>query len=102
MAFGRYTTPTIVLTFEDAELDLTTAQNVYVTFASGSSRLTKTGEELQVAPKQISVWLTQAETGRFGKSVKVQANWTGTGAVRYQSNIKEIPVDRNLLERVVE
>lgn len=102
MAFGRYTTPTIILTFKDEELDLTTAANVYVTFASGSIRLTKTGEELQVAPKQISVWLTQAETGRFGKSVDVQANWTGNGGVRYQSDIQEIPVDRNLLERVVE
>ncbi len=102
MAFGRYTTPTIIMTFTKQGLDLTAAANVYVTFESNGQKLTKTGEDLEVTEKQISVWLTQAETGRFKQEVEVQANWTGNGGTRYQSNIQTIPVDRNLLERVVE
>ena len=102
MSFGRYTTPTITLTFTEQGLDLTTAANVYVTFSSNGNTLTKTGEDLQVAEKSIGVWLTQAETGRFRENVEVQANWTGNGGTRYQSVIQVIPVDRNLLERVVE
>lgn len=102
MSFGRFTTPTIIMTFEDDDLDLTAAENVYVTFSSGIVTLTKTGDDLQIAEKQIGVSLTQAETGRFGSVVEVQANWTATGGMRYQSDIKQLPVDRNLLERVVE
>ena len=102
MSFGRFTTPVLILTFEEEELDLTTAKNVYVTFRSGIRDVTKTGDDLQVSEKQIGVSLTQADTGRFGTSVEVQANWTAEGGVRYQSNIVELPVDRNILERVVE
>lgn len=102
MSFGRYTTPTITLTFTEQSLDLTTARNVYVTFSSNGYKLTKTDEDLQVTEKTISVWLTQAETGRFREEVEVQANWTANGGMRYQSFIQTIPVDRNLLERVVE
>ena len=102
MSFGRYTTPTITLTFTEQSLDLTAAANVYVTFSSNGNTLTKTGEDLQVAEKSIGVWLKQAETGRFRENVEVQANWTGNGGTRYQSDIQTIPVDRNLLERVVE
>lgn len=102
MSFGRFTTPTIILTFQDADLDLTAAKNVYVTFASGIGTLTKTGDDLQISEKQIGVFLTQVESGRFGTTVEVQANWTGNGGVRYQSDIKVLPVDRNLLERVVD
>lgn len=39
MSIPRGTTPTFALTFEDEELDLTQAENVYVTF----SYITKTG-----------------------------------------------------------
>lgn len=102
MSFGRFTTPTIILTFTDAELDLTSAKNVYVTFHSGVNTFTKTGDDLQVSEKQISVFLTQAETGRFKDTAEVQANWTGNGGVRYQSDIQSLPVDKNLLERIVE
>lgn len=105
MSFGRYTTPTIILSFPSdkyPDLDLTAANNVYVTFTSGINSITKTGEELRIDEKEVGAFLTQADTGRFREFVEVQANWTANGGMRYQSNIVRLPVDRNLLERVVE
>lgn len=46
MSAPRGTTPTLMLTFKEANLDLTEAANVYVTFQFGPTQLTKTGEDL--------------------------------------------------------
>ena len=55
MGLARYTTPTFTLTFTEDALDLTQAQNVYVTFRSGDVLMTKTGADLTIAEKSIGV-----------------------------------------------
>lgn len=103
MSVARGTTPTYILTFEEETLDLTTANNVYVTFRKGAKILTKTGSDIDVAPKQVEVYLSQKETLSFsGDSVDVQVNWTFAGGRRAASEVVTIPLSRQLLEKVVE
>ncbi len=102
MSFPRGTTPTFTLTFDDPDLDLTQAQNVYVTFAYRNSSLTKTGESLTVAEKSIDVYLTQAETLEFPiGDIKVQANWTTASGGRTASEIVSYKVTEQLLNEVI-
>ena len=98
----QFTTPTFTLTFTEQELDLTQAQNVYVTFRCGGGFLTKTGADLQISEKQIDVILSQAETGGMSGNVEVQVNWTLPNGTRAASTIASVMIDRNLLKRVVE
>ena len=48
MGVPQYTTPTFTLNFTEQSLDLTQARNVYVTFKSEGTLITKTGEDLTV------------------------------------------------------
>ena len=99
----QYTTPQFTLTFDDANLDLTLAQNVYVTFQCGQYLLTKTGNDLYIQPKQIGVKLSQAETGGFiPGNVNIQANWTDLGGNRAASDISTFDITKQLLQEVVE
>ena len=103
MSVARGTTPTYVLTFNDDTLDLTAANNVYVTFKKNSKTLTKTGEDITVAEKQIEVYLTQQETLSFSTGgVKVQANWTTVGGRRASSEVVTVGLSEQLLEKVIE
>ena len=103
MGVPQYTTPTYTLTFTEQSLDLTEAANVYVTFKSGANVLTKTGEALTVAAKQITVHLTQQETARFAVGdVLVQANWTLPSGDRVASEVVACKCDEQLLTKVVE
>lgn len=98
----RYTTPTVTLTLPN-EVDLTTADNVYVTFAKQDGVITKTGEDLTVSAHQVEVALTQRETATFkGARVAIQVNWTYSGGQRACSNIAFAEVGENLLDKVVE
>lgn len=102
MGVPLYTTPTFTLTFTEKDLDLTQAQNVYVTFRSGAVFMTKTGEDLTVGEKTISVDLTQEETARFVMgSVEIQANWT-QGNKRIASEVATYDMTKQLLTAVVE
>ena len=99
------TTPTFTLTFADENLDLTSAQNVYVTFHSHhqSSSLTKTGEDLTVEEKSIAVYLTQEETLSFYEGdVEIQANWTSSTGGRCASDIVSYTFSKQLLKEVLE
>ena len=102
MGAARGTTPTFVLTFTEQTLDLTQAVNVYVTFQSAGQTLTKTGEDLTVEAKQISVFLSQEETLAMGDTVKVQANWTKNGGIRAASDIVTYSLSDQLLREVIE
>ena len=102
MNVTQFTTPTFTLVFTDDELDLTQAQNVYVTFRAPNACITKTGTDLTVSEKQISVFLDQYETGQLSDNVEVQANWTLPSGMRAASVISSVYIDRNLLRRVVE
>ena len=103
MSVPQYTTPTFTLTFSEENLDLTTATNVYVTFRSQKGTITKTGEDLTIAEKEIGVHLSQAETGMFSPGyVQIQANWTMMDGERAASDIVSTDISAQLLQRVVE
>lgn len=103
MAVPQYTTPTFTLTFDDPVLDLTVADHVYVTFQCGQYKLTKTGDDLTVAAKQIDVWLSQEETGSFiPGNVNIQVNWTDGAGNRAASDIVTCDISQQLLQAVVE
>ena len=96
------TTPTFVLTFTDQDLDLTQAAHVYVDIA-GAADIEKSDGDLTVEEKQISVYLTQAETLSLGVgTVQIQVNWTGVNGTRAASEIVTYYMGANLLNRVVE
>ena len=101
MGVPRGTTPTLVLTFDDPILDLTTAAEVYVTFKQDANKITKTGENLEVEAKKISVFLSQRETLSFTDGVvEIQANWIGNGK-RAASEIYQFYFSRQLLDEVL-
>jgi len=101
MAIVRGTTPTFTLTFPDT-VDLTEADNVYVTFTSGDIVMTKTGTDLDVTAHEISVYLTQEETFSFGiGNIEIQANWTVNNGNRIASEIKNYAISRQLLNEVI-
>ena len=99
---ARGTTPTFTLTFTEETLDLTQANNVYVTFQSGVKTLTKTGEDLVIAPKQISVFLSQEDTLYLGEVIFIQANWTKNGGIRAASDVVTYQFSPQLLKEVIE
>lgn len=112
MGVPRGTTPVFRLTFEEEELDLTTARNVYVTFKapvklspykSAYKVLTKTGDDLEVSEKEVLVYLSQLETLEFPEgNVKIQANWTTAEGNRIASGVVTYPMTEQLLLKVVE
>lgn len=99
------TTPTFTLTLPD-EVDLTIAQNVYVTFEKGDRELRKTGTDLVVTEHQIDVFLSQEETLSFPSGdVALQVNWTyldGGVTKRAASNIVKVNMKTNLEDTVLE
>lgn len=102
MSVPRGTTPTFHLTFSEEELDLTTASNVYVTFKQNEKRITKSGEDLVIAEKQVDVYLNQKETLSFTQGdVKVQVNWTLANGRRAASEVKTTELSEQLLEKVI-
>ena len=102
MSAPRGTTPTLVLTFTDDNLDLTSATGVYVTFKYGPNDLTKTGEDLTVEAKKITVSFTQEETLAFPEGpMQIQANWTGADGFRAASEIQSFNWSRQLLPEVL-
>lgn len=103
MSIARATTPTFVCTFEDDGLDLTTANNVFVTFEQKTKSLTKSGDGIEVEAKKITIYLDQEETLRFSEGkVEVQANWTMANGRRACSDVVSIDLSKQLLRRVVE
>ena len=103
MGTARGTTPTFRHTFTEEELDLTAANNVYVTYKQGTKSLTKTGEDIAVEPKAVTVYLTQKETLMFKEgTLESQVNWTGSDGKRAASKVKGIELEKQLLDKVVE
>ena len=100
MGVPLYTTPTFTLTFSEQGLDLTQAQNVYVTFRSDGCVITKTGEDITVAEKTVSVLLSQEETSRFSDVVCIQVNWMASGK-RIASEIEKYNMTGQLLTKVI-
>lgn len=104
MGVPQFTTPTITLTFTDADLDLTAAKNIYVTLSQPFYSFTKTGSDLTVTEKTVSLTLTQKECGQFKPgSIQIQVNWTMPDGRRAASNVAVYRgIDLQLLRKVVE
>lgn len=102
MGIPRGTTPTIVLTFSDDNLDLTEAEHVVVSFRGGVT-IEKADDELEISAKMISVFLSQSETLTLAKGeIAVQVNWTYSDGKRAASNIAGFRLTENLVGRVIE
>lgn len=111
----RGTTPTFTFIAPDG-LDMTEAQNVYVTFADSANNeyFTKSGDGLEIKTEtvegetvsSVGVYLSQEETLRFTSGYfYVQINWTypeGGKTKRAASERISIKAKPNLLERVIE
>lgn len=99
----RGTTPTFVLTLEDENVDLTLAENVYVTFSQLPLVITKTGDDLEVSKNEVDVYLSQEETLSFvASTLEIQVNWTYSEGKRASSDIARIHLERNLINEVLE
>jgi hypothetical protein len=98
----RGTTPTFTFTLPDT-VDLTTANNVYVTFAQrNGSTLTMSGDDITVSAQTVDVYLSQEQSLMFAKgNITAQINWTYADGQRACTNIVQIPVDANLLQEVL-
>lgn len=99
----RGTTPTFKLRLKDTSIDLTKADNIYVSFSQKSVRLMKSGEDLEVNGNEVDVYLTQEDSLKFvDGEVEIQINWTYDDGSRACTNIVTINVSKNLIGRVLE
>ncbi len=106
----KYTTPALPLIVED--IDLSTNEDVRVTFEQGTHKFTKSGEDLHITTEThgqqtdttITVVLTQAETGSFDdrSAIQIQVNYINASGRRDATNIAKIEAGRNLLAEVIE
>lgn len=96
----RGTTPTFILTLQDADL---TNTNVYVTFKQDDCLLlTKSGSDLSIEENVVSVYLSQEETLKFQRgNLYIQVNWTFDNGKRACSEIALVKVDNNLFNGVL-
>lgn len=99
----RGTTPTFQLKITDESVDLTEADNVYVTFRTSKGKTTYTGDALEVTAQEVDVYLTQEQTLAFPVGpADVQINWTYDNGKRACTNIARIAISENLLETVLQ
>lgn len=97
----RYTTPSIMLTVENADI---TAFSVYVTFKQRDRVITLENPTSQfvVANTILSVPLSQLQTAGFAPGfVDVQINWKDRLGNRDATDIGTIRVAENLLDEEV-
>lgn len=104
----RATTPTFTFTIKSETLDLSEANNIYVTLAQGGRTITKTGEDIELTvPRTVAVFLSQEESlGLAEGGMDLQVNWTytdvGGNTRRAATKPKTIPVTKQLLKEVIE
>ena len=105
----RGTTPTFRLTIQPKQgsVDLSVADNVYVTIKQGNVNIELTGDELEIDENVISCWIPQEKSLRLfdGAAAKLQVNWTYTdesaNTKRAATVVKEISVGEQLIRRVL-
>jgi hypothetical protein len=101
MGVPRYTTPVFTLTFSEMDLDLTQAEEVFVTFRQACKLMTVTGDDLTVGEQTIAVSFTQEETAEFCEGdVEIQANWVIAGK-RAASEVVNYQFTKQLLQEVI-
>ena len=97
----QYTTPTFILTLPNT-VDLSEAESIYFSIAQGKLEIVKTGESLVLDGQNVSIYMTQEETGKFASGkASVQLNWVYPNGSRACSNIVAVDVGNNLLKEVV-
>lgn len=104
----KYTTPTITLVVEGADL---TGKDIYATLEQGCRQLTKKGSDMTVSTEVVddrtdtvlTMVLSQEETATFdfNRNVSIQVNWIASNGVRAATEIKAILVMKNLLDEVI-
>lgn len=107
MSVPRGTTPTFTLTLPALSgVDLTNATSVYATFStskSGGKVITKSGEDLDVQPLSVGVFLSQSETLSFSVGdIYIQLNWLSPDGKRYATDIATYKISEQLLQKVIE
>lgn len=105
----NYTTPTITLTVDG--VDISSNYDVYATLEQGAKKITKNGADLTLTAETVGEFthttiefeLTQEESALFdyGRSCYAQVNWLDEHLKRAATDIKAIPVMRNLLDEVI-
>lgn len=105
----RYTTPTISLSVDGADLS---EKEVYVSLEQGNTGLLKKGSDLTISVEtveerpvtHIAFALSQEESAVFkcGSSIAVQVNWISSDGIRAATGIKAISVKQNLLDAVID
>lgn len=101
----KYTTPAVTLIVENTDI---TSNDIYVSLEQGTTELTKTGDALAIEVTeegtQIGFVLTQEESALFdpNRNVSIQVNWISSNGVRAATDIRTIPVMKNLLDEVIE
>lgn len=95
------TTPTITLTITNAgELDLTTAEHVYVTLEQNGGSLTIT--DLSVEPQAVSFTLSQEDSLSLPVGpMNCQINWVFADGTRGATKLRTLTIQRNLIEKVL-
>ena len=102
MSSAVATTPTLVLSFAESDIDLLAAEHVYVTLKNGKNAFTKKDSDLTIQAKQITLTLTQQETLQLGEgAIRVQVNWTYNEGLRASSKISIFYLSEQLLQKVV-
>lgn len=97
------TTPTFVFEVDpEYNIDFTQADNVYVTFSCFGEKLTKSGQNVSVDERTVSVYLDQEETlSLLGSEVEVQLNWTYEDGSRNATEVVRMHMTKNLLMEVL-
>ena len=109
----QYTTPTITLLVEGLDIS---DHDIYATLEQEEKELTKSGDDLTVevvsttvgtgtrTDTKLTFELAQEESGAFDfdEKVLVQVNWISSAGVRGATDIRTVPVMRNLLDEVIE
>lgn len=94
------TTPTLVLTVGDEQLDGCTC---YVTIKQSGRILTKSGSELVVSGNEIAVTLSQRDTLLFSPgSCEIQVRWIDSEGNAMASDKATLNVSEVLLRSIIE
>lgn len=97
----RFTTPTHVF---KTNIDLTQAGVIFITYKQGGNTVVeKTKEDLTIEQDQLSVKLTQEDTGKFvqGNPVEIQIRVRFDDDTAIASNIMKTTVERVLKDGVI-
>lgn len=104
MGVPQFTTPTLVFTFSEEHLDLTQASEIVVSLRSmrTGKQIDKTGSALEVQEKQVSVDLSQEETGAFADGdIKAKINWLLPNGKRAASEDMFFSISNNIYKKVM-